>query len=141
MLKSQICLQLWKTHRGKAFQWTPEVKVTFQTLQEALCKASIFAYAQHGERSIVDTDVSDVGIAGALSQIVEGWECVTAYYNKMLKKAERNYCVTRWKLLAIVRIQEHFCKYFYRQGFHLCTDHSTLTWLISFMNLERQTSH
>jgi hypothetical protein len=90
-------------HGGEAFQWTPKVEATFQTLQEALHTARIFAYPQPGERSVVDTDASNIEIAGALSQIEDGREGVTAYYNKTLKKPERNYCVTRRKLLAIVR--------------------------------------
>jgi hypothetical protein len=35
---------------------------------------------------------------------------------------------------------EHFHKYLYGQEFHLRTDHSALTWLISFKNLEGQTA-
>jgi hypothetical protein len=35
---------------------------------------------------------------------------------------------------------EHFHKYLYRQEFHLRTDHSALTWLLSFRNLELQTA-
>jgi hypothetical protein len=35
----------------QAFQWTPEVEVTFQTLNEALCTAPILAYLQLGENS------------------------------------------------------------------------------------------
>jgi hypothetical protein len=58
----------------------------------------------------------------------------------MLNKAERNYCVTRSELLAIVRMLEHFHKYLYGQEFHLCTDHSALTLLMSFKNLEGQTA-
>jgi hypothetical protein len=34
---------------------------------------------------------------------------------------------------------EHFHKYLYGQEFHLRTDHSALTWLMSFNNLEGQT--
>jgi hypothetical protein len=37
-----------------------------------------------------------------------------------------------------VRALEHFNKYLYRQEFHLHTDHSALTWLMSFKNLEGQ---
>jgi hypothetical protein len=33
---------------------------------------------------------------------------------------------------------EHFYKYLYGQEFHLFTDHSTLTWLLSFKNVEGQ---
>jgi hypothetical protein len=66
-----------------------------------------------------------------------GSEC---YYNKTFKKAEKDYCVTRRELLAIVRTPEHFRKYIYEQDFHLHTDHSALNWLMGFKNLERQTA-
>jgi hypothetical protein len=63
-----------------------------------------------------------------------------AFYNKMPNKAEKSFCVTRRELLAIVRTLEHFCKYLYGQDFHLRIDHSALTWLMRFKNLEGQTA-
>ena len=57
-----------------------------------------------------------------------------------LSKAKRNYCVTHRELLAIVKTLEHFHKYVYGQEFHLRTDHSALTWLLYFRNLEGQTA-
>jgi hypothetical protein len=80
------------------------------------------------------------GIGGVLTHVQDGQERVIAYYSKMLNKAERNYCFTRRELLAIVRTLEHFHKYLYGQKFHLRTDHSALTWLMSFKNLEGQTA-
>ena len=56
-----------------------------------------------------------------------------------LLKAERNNCVTRKELLAIVKTLEHFHKYLYGQEFHLRTDNSALTWLLNLRNLEGQT--
>jgi cell fate (sporulation/competence/biofilm development) regulator YlbF (YheA/YmcA/DUF963 family) len=70
-----------------------------------------------------------------------GWTGEIAYYSKTLNMAERNYYVTQQKLLAIVRTLEHFHKYLYRQELHLQNDHSALTWLMSFKNLEGQTAH
>jgi hypothetical protein len=70
---------------------------------------------QPGERFIMDTDASNVGIGGVLSQVQDGQEWVIAYCSKMLNKAERNYCVTWLELLAIVRTLEHFHKYLYGQ--------------------------
>jgi hypothetical protein len=58
----------------QAFQWPPEVEAAFQTPKEALCTAHILAYPQPGERFIVDTDVSNVGIGGVLLQIQDGQE-------------------------------------------------------------------
>jgi hypothetical protein len=48
------------------FQWTPEVEAAFQTPKVALCTAP---YPQPGERFIGDTDVSNVGTRGVLSQL------------------------------------------------------------------------
>jgi hypothetical protein len=58
----------------------------------------------------------------------------------MLNKTERNYCITWQKLLAIVRMLEHFHKYLYGQEFHLRTNHSAVTWLMGFKNLEGHTT-
>jgi hypothetical protein len=57
-----------------------------------------------------------------------------------LNKTEQNYCVTRREVLAIVGTLEHFHKYLYGQDFYLHTDHSALTWLMSFKYLEGQTA-
>jgi hypothetical protein len=116
------------------------VEAAFQKLKRALCSAPILAYPQPGQRFIVDTDASNVGIRGVLSQVNDGQERVIAYFSKMLNKAERNDCITRRELLAIVRTLEHFHKYLYGQEFHLRTDHSALTWLMNFKNLEGQTA-
>ncbi|GFU41768.1 retrovirus-related Pol polyprotein from transposon 412 [Trichonephila clavipes] len=56
--------------------------------------------------------------------------------SKCLSKPERNYCVTRKELLAIVKAIEHFHHYLY--GFLLRTDHASLTWLMNFRNTEGQ---
>jgi hypothetical protein len=63
-----------------------------------------------------------------------------ARFSKTLSKAEINYCVTRRKLLAIVKTLVHFHKYQYGQEFHLRTEYSALSWLLSFRNLEGQTA-
>jgi hypothetical protein len=46
-----------------------EIVAVFQTLKGALCAASILAYPQPEEWFIVDTDASNVGIGGLLSQV------------------------------------------------------------------------
>jgi hypothetical protein len=125
----------------QAFQWTPEVEATFKTLQEVVCTASILAYLQPGERFIVDTDLSNVGIGGVLSKVQDRKEQIIAYDSKTLNKPKRNYCVTWQELLAIARTLEHFHKYLYGQEIHLCTDHSSLTWLVSSKNLKGKTAH
>ena len=56
----------------------------------------------------------------------------------MLNKAEKNYCVTRRELLAIVDSLKSFHHYLYGCNFKVRTDHISLRWLMSFKNLEEQ---
>ena len=74
-----------------------------------------------------------------LSQLQEdGSECVVAYASRALSKQERNYCVTRRELLAVVSFLQHFKKYLLGKPFTIRTDHSTLTWLQNFKLPEGQ---
>jgi DNA-binding IscR family transcriptional regulator len=103
------------------------VEAAFQTLKEAFCTVPILACPQPKQGFVVDTDASNVGIGGVLSQVEDRQERVTACYSKTANEAERNYCATRRELLTIVRILEHFHTYLYGQEFHLKSDHSALT--------------
>ncbi|KAJ8369446.1 hypothetical protein SKAU_G00094740 [Synaphobranchus kaupii] len=53
-------------------------------------------------------------------------------------KAERNYCVTRRELLAVVRALHHFRPYVQGSIFLLRTDHASFTWLLNFKDPEGQ---
>jgi hypothetical protein len=130
----QHCETTERTHRGEA-----NLPVDSRsggrlsnTTEGPLYFPHILAYSQPGERFVIDTDASNVGIGDVLLQI--------QHYSKTLNKAERNYCTSRRELLAIMRTLEHFHKYFYGQEFHLHTDHLALTWPMSFKNLEGQTA-
>jgi hypothetical protein len=112
----------------------------FQRLKGVLRTAPILDYLQPGQRFFVVKDAVNVGIGGVLSQVQNGQERIIASYSKTFKKAERNYCVTRRELFAIVRTLEDFHKCLYGQEFDLRTDHCALTWHLSFKNLEGQTA-
>ena len=73
--------------------------------------------------------MSAVGVGAVLSQIQEGKERVIAYYSKTLAPPERNYCVTRRELLAVVKAVKHFRPYLYGTKFKLRTDHASLRML------------
>ena len=87
---------------------------------------------------ILDSDASDHGIGSVLSQNQDGKERVIAYYSRVYSPQERNYCVTRRELLAVVESVKHFRRYLYGDEFLIRTDHSALTWLLSFKELEGQ---
>ena len=87
---------------------------------------------------ILDTDASDVGIGAVLSQEIEGKERVIAFYSKTLSQAERNYCVTRKELLAVVKGMKNFRDFLLGCRFRVRTDHSALKWLTQFKEPEGQ---
>ncbi|UYV74968.1 hypothetical protein LAZ67_12001925, partial [Cordylochernes scorpioides] len=126
------------TESGRPFVWTPDCQRAMEKLKEMLVAAPILAYPRPGYSFILDTDASNTGIGGVLSQVQEGSEKVITYFSKTLSRPERNYCVTRKELLAIVKSIEHFHHYLYGQEFILRSDHASLQWLLNFKKLEGQ---
>ena len=92
-------------------------------------EAPVLTYPDLSWQYILNTDASNEAAGVVLSQMVEGEECVVAYYNKTFSPPQRNYCVTRRKLLAVVMAVDHFRPYLYGQEFRLRTDHALLLWL------------
>jgi hypothetical protein len=103
------------TAEKRLFEWSTETQNAFRALKEALCIAPVLGYPRPGDKFIIDTDASNVGIGGVLSQVQDGKERVVTYFSKTPSKAERNYCVTRRELMAKVKTLEHFHKYLYDQ--------------------------
>ena len=119
-------------------QWYPQAQNTFNSLKEALYTAPFPGLpATRGEVHRRHW-CQQVGIGGVLSQVQDGSKRVVAHFSKPLSKAERNYCVTRRELLAIVKTLEYFHKQLHGHEFHLTTDHSILTCLLNFRNLKEQ---
>ena len=122
------------TKKDIPFIWTRECQEAMDFLKEALCSAPILAYPQPQGNYILDTDASNVGVGGVLSQIQEGQERVISYGSKKLDRAQQNYCVTRRELLAVVTFMTQFRHYLLGQKFTLRTDHGSLRWLCNFKN-------
>jgi len=75
---------------------------------------------------ILDTDASNHGIGVVLSQVQNGSEKVIAYFSRVLNKAERNYCITRRELLALVASLKSFHHYLYGRKLQIRADHISL---------------
>ena len=67
------------------FKWTDACQDAFMALRALLIKAPVLAFPKEDLPYIVDTDASDYGIGGVLSQCIEGTEHVIAYYSKKLE--------------------------------------------------------
>ena len=134
-----VCKPLYHlTEKGVPFHWGGEQEKAFVTMKERLTTAPILAFPNETDKFILDTDASAFGIGGVLSQVQNGEERVIAYGSRVLNKAERNYCVTRRELLAIVDFVKLFHHYLVGAQFLLRTDHAALYWLFGMKNLEGQ---
>ncbi len=126
------------TEKGTMFQWNDACAEAFATLKQKLITAPILGYPTTRDNFILDTDASGVGIGAVLSQGDGENERVVAYYSRALGKAERNYCITRKELLAVVESVKHFHHYPYGVSTVVRTYHGALTWLLNFKNIEGQ---
>jgi len=126
------------TENQVKFLWTEHCQQAFDKLKQTLIAAPLLSFPSEEGRFILDTDASAHGIGAVLSQEQEGTEKVIAYFSCVLSKVERNYCVTRRELLAMVKSIKHFHHYLYGRRFLIRTDHASLRWLMSFKDLEGQ---
>ena len=117
------------TKKGRVFTWDEACQDTFDCLKAALTSAPILALPKDDEMYVLDCDACDVGIGAVLSQRIDGEERVIAYGSRLLSAAERNYCVTRKELLAIVYFTKLYRQYLLGRPFVLRTDHAALQWL------------
>ena len=126
------------TEKKRQFTWDDNCEEAFNELKRKLTTSPILAYPTTGGEFILDTDASDSGIGAVLSQVQDGTERVVGYASRALSKPERNYCVTRRELLAVVHFVKNFRQYLYGQKFTIRTDHGALRWLLNFKDPEGQ---
>ena len=124
--------------RETDYVWTGECDRSFQLLKGHLTASPILAFPNADESFILDTDASNTGVGAVLSQQTDGCERVVAYYSRTLTKAERNYCVTRRELLAVILAIRNFRHYLLGKSFRVRTDHGALQWLMGFRNPDGQ---
>jgi len=132
---SRIARPLSQVSAGKtSFSWSSDCQAAFDTLKTHLTNAPILAYPDYSKPFILDTDASQVAVGAVLSQMQGGQEKVIAYYSKSHSPEERNYCVTRLELLAVIKALKHFRPLLYGCKFKVRTDHASLQWLLKTAN-------
>ena len=114
---------------NQRFVWGDKEQEAFEKLKAALTSPPILAMPCDTGELILDTDAADTGIGAVLSQCQDGVERVVAYASRSLDARERNYCVTRKELLAVVHFVRYFKQYLLGRTFRVRTDHAALTWL------------
>lgn len=126
------------TEKARTFVWDEQCSKAFLALKTLLTEPPILAFPDPELKFILDTDASHAGIGAVLSQEQGGKERVLEYFSSTFSGPERNYCVTRKELLAVVRSVKHFHHYLFGRSFTLRTDHSSLRWLTNFKEPEGQ---
>ena len=124
--------------KGKVFDWTADCQSAFDDLKGCLTSAPILAYPRMEGEFVLDTDASGFAIGAVLSQRQDGELRVIGYASRTLSKAQRNYCVTRRELLAVVAFLKYYRHYLYGRKVRVRTDHGALRWLINFKDPEGQ---
>ena len=109
-----------------------------ELLRECICNAPVFPYPSTEHTFLLDCDASDTAIGCELLQLVDGEEHVIAFGSFALTPAQQRYCTTCKKLLAVLRFTHEFQHYLLGRLFVVRTDHNSLTWLMSFKNIEGQ---
>ena len=124
------------TGKDVPFVWRPACDVAFIGLRDAMIRAPILAFPTESGDYVLDTDASNFGLGGILSQIQNGVECVIAYCSRALRPSQRKYCTTKREMLAVVSMCIQFRSYLRGARFTLRTDHKSLVWLHRFKDTE-----
>ena len=124
------------TGKDVPFVWDRSCSSAFNTLRDALIHAPILAFPTETGQYILDTDASNFGLGGVLSQIQGDVERVVAYCSRALCPSQRRYCTTKREMLAAVAMCIQFLSYLHGAKFTLRTDHKSLVWLHRFKDTE-----
>jgi transposase InsO family protein len=123
------------TRKDVDFHWSEEQENAFVTLKKELVQSTELAYPIPDIGGfILDTDASGVAIGAVLSQIQGGEEKILAFGSRCLSQAEKNYCVTRRELLAVVYFMCYYKHYLIGTTVRVRTDHGSLRWLQNMRN-------
>ena len=138
---SQVAKPLHRlTEKNVKFSWSDNCQSAFEELKVRLTSAPILTYPNERDEFTLDTDASDKAMGAVLSQVQDGAEKVIAYGSKTFSRSERNYCVTRKELLAVVYFTKYFKQYLLGKHFIIRTDHGSLRWLMNFKDPQGQTA-
>jgi len=90
------------------FSWSQEAQEAFDRLKEALMEITSLSFPVPYLPCILDTDASDVAIGAVLSQKVDDDERPIAFFSRVMNPAQKQYCITRRELLAVISDLQHF---------------------------------
>ena len=120
--------------KGARFVWGPPQEKAFEELKKTFSAAPILGIIRDDGELVLDCDCSNFAMGIVLSQWQKEADSppalrVLAYASKTLNDAQRNYCVTRRELTAIIFGLKHFRQYLLGRKFLIRSDHAALQYL------------
>lgn len=116
--------------KSVTFSWTEGCQHAFDQLKQTLTSAPVLAYPEMEGQFVLDCDASKVAVGAVLSQVQDGQEKVIAYSSRTLNSHEKNYCVTRLEMLAVVTAIRRFKTYLWGRPVTLRTDNAAVNYMI-----------
>ncbi len=92
-----------------------------------LCDEHTLTPPRYGDKLILHTDASMLGLGAVLSVERKGEELPVAYFSKRLTAAEKNYSASELEYIAVVKAVDHYAIHLLGQEFTVITDHRALT--------------
>jgi len=121
---------LTKKSNSSKISWSQQCTLAFEKLKDALCSVPVLRSPNFELPFILQTDASDCGIGGVLSQCDENnEEHPVAYFSRKLLPREQRYSTVEKECLAIRLSVEAFKVYLLGKHFKIQTDHRALVWL------------
>ena len=96
------------TGKDVPFVWRPECATAFLRLRDALVRAPVLAFPTESGDYVLDTDASNFGLGGVLSQIQNDQERVIAYCSRALRPSQRRYCTTEGMMARWLHTLQQF---------------------------------
>lgn len=115
--------------KNRIYSWSEECQAAFEELKKRLQEPPVLTLPNETDVFILDTDACEDSIGSVLSQVQNGQEKVVAYAGRALSANEKDYCITRKELLAVVFYLKYFKQYLLGRRFTVRTDHAALSWL------------
>ena len=120
------------TKKGINFEWTSQHQHIFEEIQRDFNSDVVLKLPDYSKRFLVDTDASDLGVGGVLSQLDDqGRERPVLFASRKLSPAELKWPIRDKEALAIIYALDCFRPYIWGSGipFLVRTDHHSLEWM------------